>query len=130
MEAKEAQKIISEFLRLMYSVGDTYDANYDIVGRTNEETQDLLHEMELGNLNAVQLTQTAKRLKVVRQERRKFTNENRYLKHIKDFTKGNPQFIARVKQLSFNLQNVTDTIGAEVYTPRVCRDLKLCSGGN
>lgn len=121
MRATEAQKIISDFLGLLYGIKDQYAANFDTVSRTNDETQDLLHEFELGNLDAVALTLTAKRLREVRQERRMFTNENRYLKHIKDFVEDNPGFVNKVKQLNFNMKNVSDTIGAEVYTPRVRR---------
>ena len=38
------------------------------------ERNDLLHELELGNLNAIEMTMVAKTLKEVLQERRKYKN--------------------------------------------------------
>ena len=126
MDARKAQKIISDFLYLMNSIRDTYDYNMAYIGTTNDETNDLLHEIELASLDAVELSRTARRLKEVRKERRKYTNENRYLKHVKDFRENNLPFITEVKQLAFRMNNVTETLKAEVYTPKVNMGLKLC----
>ena len=58
------------------------------------EQQDLLHELELNNLNAVEITKVAVNLKRVRKERRIIKNDIERIRLIKNFTdKYNNKFI-------------------------------------
>ena len=56
------------------------------IQRTEDITQDLLHELELGSLNAVEIMAVAKELKEVRQERRKYKDELAKVNTLKGFT--------------------------------------------
>lgn len=96
--------------------------------RLNNEQQDLLHEIELSNLNAVKLTQIATRLRKLRKDRRKVKDKLEYIRTLRSFTdKYNNNFktyvdIANVKKQLEILEKEQST---RIYKPRVLKDLKV-----
>ncbi len=56
------------------------------IKKTELERNDLLHEIELGNLNAVQLTKAGSVLRDVLRERRKYKDELDKVMTLKGFT--------------------------------------------
>ncbi len=72
------------------------------------ERDDLLHEIELANLNAIELSSTSRRLRKCLQERRLLKDNREYVYTLKGFsdkfiTKG---IIADSKQLIKNVENL------------------------
>lgn len=59
-----------------------YHENNKRIKEIEEETMDLLHLIELTTFNAAEGYKIAKRIKEIRQERRRLKDENEQLKHI------------------------------------------------
>ena len=91
------------------------------------EQQDLLHELELNNLNAVEITKVAIDLKKVRKERRVIKNDIERVKTIKSFTdKYNNKFITNeIKTLIKDLYKLQKRQSNRQYEPRILKDRKI-----
>ena len=91
------------------------------------EQQDLLHELELNNLNAVEITKVAIDLKKVRKERRVIKNDIERVKTIKSFTdKYNNKFIVNeIKTLIKDLYKLQKRQSNRQYEPRILKDRKI-----
>ena len=100
------------------------------IARTDGITQDLLHELELSNLNAAEITSLAKQLKTVRKERRKYKDELERVNTLKGFTDkyNNKLIVGDIIQLMKNLKILEQNQKTKKYTPRVLTNLK-CAGG-
>lgn len=91
------------------------------------EQQDLLHELELNNLNAVEITRVAVDLKKVRKERRIIKNDIERIKLIKNFTdKYNNKFIGNeIKVLIKELYKLKKRQENRQYEPRILKNLEI-----
>ena len=91
------------------------------------EQQDLLHELELNNLNAVEITKVAIDLKKVRKERRVIKNDIERVKTIKSFTdKYNNKFITNeIKALIKELYKLQKRQSNRQYEPRILKHRKI-----
>lgn len=90
---------------------------------------DLLHELELGNLNAVEMTQVAKALKEVLQERRKSKDELNKVMTLKGFTDkyNNKLITGDIIQVIKNLRTLKSNQENRTYKARRITNLK-CAG--
>ena len=91
------------------------------------EQQDLLHKLELNNLNAVEITRVAVDLKKVRKERRIIKNDIERIKLIKNFTdKYNNKFIGNeIKVLIKELYKLQKRQENRKYEPRILKNLEI-----
>ena len=91
---------------------------------------DLLHELELGNLNAIEMTQVAKTLKEVLQERRKRKDELNKVMTLKGFTDkyNNKLITGDIIQVIKNLRTLKSNQENRIYKARRITNLK-CAGG-
>lgn len=96
------------------------------VQKTDFITQDLLHELELGNLNAVEMMAIAKQLKEVRIERRKHKDELARVNTLKGFTDkyNNKLIVGDIVQLLKNLRTLENNKNTRTYNPKVLENLK------
>ena len=96
--------------------------------KMNNEQQDLLHEIELSELNAAELIKIASRLRKLRKERRKVKDKLEYIRTLRTFTdKYNNNFktyvdIANIKK---QLEILDKEQATRIYRPRVLDDLKI-----
>ena len=96
------------------------------IKRVEFERNDLLHELELGNLNAVELTKVAVVLRDVLKERRKYKDELTKVMTIKGFTdKYNDKLITGdIIQVLKNLKTLKKNNEQRTYNPRVIKKMK------
>lgn len=96
------------------------------IKRVELERNDLLHELELGNLNAVELTKVAVVLRDVLKERRQYKDELAKVMILKGFTdKYNNKLIAGdIIQVLKNLRTLEKNNKERTYNPRVIKKLK------
>lgn len=87
---------------------------------------DLLHELELGNLNAIEMTRVAKTLKEVLQERRKFKDELAKVMTLKGFTDkyNNKLIVGDIINVLKNLKTLEKNNENRTYKPRRITNLK------
>lgn len=96
------------------------------IRRVELERNDLLHELELGNLNAIELTKVAVTLRDILKERRKYKDELAKVMTLKGFTDkyNNKLITGDIIQVLKNLKTLEKKNKERTYTPRVIKDLK------
>lgn len=96
------------------------------IRRVELERNDLLHELELGNLNAIELTKVAVTLRDILKERRKYKDELAKVMTLKGFTDkyNNKLITGDIIQVLKNLKTLEKNNSERTYTPRVIKDLK------
>lgn len=96
------------------------------IRKTELERNDLLHELELGNLNAVELTKVAVVLRDVLKERRGYKDELSKVMTLKGFTDkyNNRLIVGDIIQVLKNLNRLKQNNESRTYTPRVIKKLK------
>ena len=96
------------------------------IAETELERNDLLHELELGNLNAIEMTMVAKTLKEVLQERRKYKDELAKVMTLKGFTDkyNNKMITGDIILVLKNLRTLEKNNEARTYSPRRIKNLK------
>lgn len=102
------------------------------IQRTEDITQDLLHELELGSLNAVEIMAVAKELKDVRQERRKYKDELAKVNTLKGFTDkyNNKMIVGDIMQVIKNLKTLKTNQDNRIYNAKVLKNLKCTEEKN
>ena len=125
-DLEEAKELLTNIENLFRNLDDL---NIDLkkqLSNKEAEQDDLLHELELGNLNAIEVGRVAKKLITVRKERRILKDKLTVISTLKCYTddyikKG---IIADTKQTIKNLDNLKNTQASRKYTPKIIKDLK------
>ena len=96
------------------------------IKETEYARNDLLHELELANLNAVEMTRVAKTLKEVLRERRKYKDELAKVMTLKGFTDkyNNKLIVGDIIVVLKNLKTLKSNNETRAYTPRRIENLK------
>lgn len=96
------------------------------INRVELERNDLLHELELAKLNAVEMSQVAKALRDVLRERRIYKDELAKVMTLKGFTDkyNNKLIIGDIIQVLKDLRTLEKNNETRKYTPRVIKNLK------
>lgn len=124
LTAEEILKIMKDFFE---GIDIEHSNLLQELSNKEAEQQDLLHELELNNLNAVEITKVAIDLKKVRKERRVIKNDIERVKTIKNFTdKYNNKFIVNeIKTLIKELYKLQKRQNNRQYEPRILKDRKI-----
>ena len=98
----------------------------DQIKETEYVRNDLLHELELANLNAVEMSKVAKTLKEVLRDRRKYKDELARVMTLKGFTDkyNNKLITGDIINVLKNLKTLESNNEARTYTPRRIKNLK------
>ena len=96
------------------------------IRKTEQERNDLLHEIELGNLNAVELMRVVIPLRDVLRERRTYKDELAKVITIKSFTDkyNNKLIVGDILQTIKNLTTLEKNNETRRYRPRVIENMK------
>lgn len=96
------------------------------VRETEFARNDLLHELELANLNAVEMMKVARTLKEVLKERRKYKDELAKVMTLKGFTDkyNNKLIVGDIILVLKNLRTLKSNNETRTYTPRRITNLK------
>lgn len=96
------------------------------IKRVELERNDSLHELELGNLNAVELTKVAVVLRDILKERRQYKDELAKVMTLKGFTDkyNNKLIVGDIIQVLKNLRTLEKNNKERTYNPRVIKKLK------
>lgn len=106
---------------------DTLKADLENQVRETEFARnDLLHELELANLNAVEMMKVARTLKEVLKERRKYKDELAKVMTLKGFTDkyNNKLIVGDIILVLKNLRTLKSNNETRTYTPRRITNLK------
>jgi hypothetical protein len=121
-------KTVEQFARLLDTIETDLGELISAQSSIDLEQQDILHEIELTKFNAVEGFLLASKLKEIRHRRREITNDLEVCQSFVDsFYKNHKGLgVTLYKSLKY-MQQIRQTQGAKVYTPRVRTDIKLAS---
>lgn len=100
-----------------------YKQNEELIRKLDQETQDLLHFIELKNLNAMEGYKAYKDLQRVRKERRAIKNENELLAPIVDTLTGMKNKLSELDSGIGKIRKVKLSQSQRQYSFRVRHDL-------
>ena len=126
-DEKETEKFLEELIYFFENIDKEMKRLDAELGDKELGRDDLLHEIELGNLNAIEMSMTSVRLRKLLQERRLLKDQREYISTLKGFsdkfiTKG---ITGECKQLMENIRKLNMTRNERKYTPRILKDLKI-----
>ncbi|GGN66449.1 hypothetical protein [Oceanobacillus indicireducens] len=126
---QDIEQIIITIRDAIRDIPKRYSDNLEQINKLEKEENDLLHYIELVNLNAVEGFKAYKELQKVRKERRVYKDENELLRHIQPVLKNMKGQIRHlddalgcVRQTEKNLEN-------RIYRVRVRKDLDKVING-
>ena len=123
---KDIKMFVEEMQDFFKSLSDEEENLNKELFRCNGIQDDLLHEIELADLNAIEIMKVAKDLKKNRLERRKIKNNLMLIGTLKPFNKRfiEKGILADTTQLIKNIEMHEKTLEQRKYTPRVLKNLK------
>ena len=119
-----------EFLIEMKNFFENIDELKSTLDKQIKDTElardDLLHELELAKLDAVEMIKVAKTLKEILQERRKYKDELAKVMTLKGFTDkyNNKMIVGDIVNVLKNLKTLKSNNDTRSYTPRIITNLK------
>ena len=124
----ETITIIENFSNMFFSIDRDYSAVREALSDVNREQQDLLHELELSPLDAVERSIVANKLIEVRKRRRQLANDMAIVEPMIRFAKGHESLKIPMAKLLNDMQKTKENLSGRQYTPRVRKDIKLFQG--
>ncbi len=129
---KDVKQVLEQMYDLVMSVATEENKLLEELKFKEDIQQDLLHEIELAPLNAIELVRIAIKLKKVRKERRKVKDTLEFIKVIKNYTR---RFIkigilSETSQIMKNIDTYNEKLKNRQYIPRVLKDLKCVKKDN
>lgn len=123
---EEARKIINDMKKFFMELDDEQKATQEIINIEELKQEDLLHEIEISKLNAIERMVVYAKLEKVRKDRRKAKDKLRLINTLKGFA---DEFIKKgicreLGQAMNNLDSLEAEIAERKYNPRVLKDLK------
>lgn len=114
-------EVVDNFLTLLREAETHCAFVSGLLKQTNDETQDILHYLELENPNYKERAKCATKLQKVRQQRREYKDELEEFTDIAEFVKENQQIIHRLEQLLGKIRKVEKYHAERHYIPR-CKE--------
>ena len=125
-DTKEIEDLTKKIIDLFRTIDDKEkEANINLIEKENIQ-QDLLHEIELAELNAIEFMSIAKKIKKNRIERRLIKDELALIKTIKGYTRKfiEKGIIAESEQLLKNIDTYKKNLQNRSYVPKILENLK------
>lgn len=123
---EEARKIINDMTKFFMELDDEQKATQEIINIEELKQEDILHEIEISKLNAIERMRVYTKLEKVRKDRRKAKDKLRLINTLKGFA---DEFIKKgicreLGQAMNNLDTLETEIAERRYNPRILKDLK------
>ena len=118
-DSLRVEEAIHSFLNFARAVGERHKGNLEAINMCDDQTQDLLHYMELqDDLNCCHGNELYRKLREVRRERRTCKNENELLDSIHDWVDQNAAAIKSLERVLGATRAKKDTISKRLYMTR------------
>lgn len=114
----EAIKLTVKLITDIHNIEKAFAETSSELSMRDMETQDILHEIEFGKFNASQGYAFAKKLKQIRQERRKVKDENQELMRIHSFIDSNKHVFDGLKKIQSSIQKNITNYENRTYTQK------------
>ena len=118
MEQKNISTDLEKFLEFLREVKEKTNIALTIESEKEAETQDILHNIELSEHGYHEYAKLSKKLRDIRQDRRKAKNIIEISSPIVDWTENNKQVIKSLEKLLGELRKIEKTIESRQYGNR------------
>ncbi len=118
----------STFIQISNDVVKRYESNEDIIKQTEEELNDVYHEIELGrDQDLYGGYKLYRQVKDLRNKRRQAKDENALLKDMYEYIKSQPgqSFKSKIQSIQGNSAKVYEAQSRRTYNPRQRNDLTI-----
>lgn len=118
----------STMIQIASDVVKRYESNEDIIKQTEEELNDVYHEIELGKDQDLHGGwKLYRQVKDLRVKRRQAKDENQLLKDMYDYVKSQQgqSFKSKMQSIQGNSAKIYDAQSKRTYTPRQRSDLTI-----
>lgn len=126
--ASEAETICETILRFFTNTSQKFNENYEAIGRLEKEQSDILHEIELAevqdNDRGYNLYVT---LREIRRARRQLRSENELLQPLVELFKASEAFRQKLYKVCARIKDLERIQGERTYKARVRDDLTICN---
>jgi len=121
----KAKQHVDNLIDILKDIKDTYDFNYSNINDLDKETQDLEHEIEIGQYDSKKGYKLVKEFRRVRQERRKLSDENTTLKFLYEYFSNQKTMLQDLYDIRGSIKRESDFMVNRLYTPKIRNDLTI-----
>lgn len=122
MKEKQLSELVRDFNKLILTIEREYNACYTEVGDCDKATQDLLHQIELGEFK--DRSKAATKLHQVRVQRRDAKDKMIIMQPFKDWIDKNQPAINALR-LAISTTKNKENASSRYYYPRIIDDLPI-----
>ena len=115
-------EIISAFLNLLRTACTSCSSAGDSQHIEDLKTSDILHKLELENLNYKERAKLATQLATIRKDRRKYKDEYEEYIDIANFAKDNEKLIHQLEKLLGSVRKIEKYHSERQYVPRMIKE--------
>lgn len=126
---QDIEQIIITIRDAIRDIPKRYSDNLEHITKLEKEENDLLHYIELVNLNAVEGFKAYKELQKVRKERRVYKDENELLKHVQPVLSNMKGQLRLLDNAIGNVRQTEKHLENRIYRVRVRKDLDKVING-
>lgn len=126
---QDIEQIIITIRDAIRDIPKRYSDNLEQINKLEKEENDLLHYIELVNLNAVEGFKAYKELQKVRKERRVYKDENELLKHVQPVLSNMKGHLRLLDNAIGNVRQTEKHLENRIYRVRVRKDLDKVING-
>lgn len=119
----EAEKVLQDYAVLLEKSNRDYNYYFNKVNELDLATQDLLHQIELGEKTST--TKWAKQLMLIRQQRRYVKDMAMMLEPINAYYLENKKEVNRIQNLIGTIRKNEKYLNNRTYNPRVIKTLTI-----
>lgn len=123
---KDEIKILQDYATLLEKSAKDYDYYFDKVNELDKATQDILHQLELGNSDVA--IKWARKLIQIRKQRRCAKDLVQKLEPLKVYYESNVKEVNKIKMLVGDIRKNDKYFENKRYSPRVIKDLDISKG--
>lgn len=120
-------KVMTDFVAVMENAEKLFKQLYDRVGELDQETSDMLHDLEFDTFYRTGGHRKARRIKEIRQERRAAKNTMEIIYPLKEFARANRNLRNSVKRMISDMEKIAKDQNSRVYAPRVLDDINIAN---
>jgi hypothetical protein len=123
----EAEEICETLLKIFAGAPQQYDQNYEAIGRLDNEQQDILHEIELSEMQDQEKGYSLYViLREIRRNRRQLRIKNELLQPLVELLRSNENFRHKIYKTNEEIKKISRLQSERSYKARVREDLSIC----
>jgi hypothetical protein len=114
----DVEKHVQSAISMFNEIPKRYEANVARITYCESARLDILHKLRDDKLNAIQMTEMTKLLKMNEKDRKLAKDENLLIKELYELCTNNPSIKSKLQNILGNSRNILKMLQNRTYTPR------------